>query len=291
VTRVIRDCDEFRRHVRMLRKNRFSIGFVPTLGALHEGHRSLMRRSFRDNDRTIASVYVNPLQFGVGEDFDRYPRDLEKDVAVCRAEKVDVVFAPPAAQMNPPGRTTIVQVAGVSEDYEGAERPGHFAGVATIVATLLNLVQPDRAYFGQKDFQQTVVVRRMVKDLAIPVEIVVCPTVRDPDGLALSSRNAYLSVEDRKEALRLPRALEAAERAIAGGETDCGKLRKAMRAAMKNKREDVTVDYADVVHPDTLVPIGVVDGPAVLLAVLRVGRTRLIDNRVAVPPGVAPWEG
>jgi pantoate--beta-alanine ligase len=291
VTRVVRDLDEMRRYVRMLRKNKFTIGLVPTMGALHEGHRSLMRRSFRENDRTVVSIYVNPLQFGPGEDFERYPRDLEQDLAACRAEKADVVFAPPAAQMNPPGRTTTVRVAGVSEDYEGAERPGHFTGVATIVATLFNIAQPDRGYFGQKDYQQTVVVRRMTRDLAFPVDVVVCPIVRDPDGLALSSRNVYLTPEDRKDALRLPGALGKAEQAVMEGETDAGKLRKMLRAGMRSKREDVTVDYADVVHPETLVPLGAVEGHAVLIAVLRVGRTRLLDNRIVAPPGTAAWEG
>lgn len=291
MTRLIRDRDEMRRYVRMLKKNRFSIGFVPTMGALHEGHRSLMRRSFKDNDRTIASIYVNPLQFGPSEDFERYPRDLERDTAACRAEKVDVVFAPSVAQMNPPGRTTTVRVDGVTEDYEGATRPGHFEGVATIVATLFNIVRPDRAYFGQKDYQQTVVIRRMVQDLAFPVDVVVCPIVRDPDGLALSSRNAYLSEDDRGEALRLPRALVRAEEHVLRGETDCARLRKVMRAAMRSPREDVAVDYADVVHPETMVPLGRVEGHAVLLAVLRVGKTRLLDNRVVAPPGTAAWEG
>ena len=291
MTRVVEDRAEMRRYIRMLRKNRISIGFVPTMGALHEGHRSLMRRSFRDNDRTIVSIYVNPLQFGPSEDFERYPRDLEKDLVSCRAEKADVVFAPTVAQMNPPGRTTTVHVAGVSEDYEGAVRPSHFDGVATIVATLLNVVQADRAYFGQKDYQQTVVVRRLVQDLAIPTDIVVCPIVRDPDGLALSSRNVYLTAEDRKEALRLPGALVKAEQAVLGGETSCDKLRKLMRTAMRSRREDVTVDYADVVHPETMVPLGDLDGHGVLIAVLRVGRTRLLDNRVVAPPGTAAWEG
>jgi pantoate--beta-alanine ligase len=291
VTRVIRDRDEMRRYVRMLRKNRFSIGFVPTMGALHDGHRSLMRRSFRENDRTIASIYVNPLQFAPHEDFERYPRDLDADVAACRAEKVDVVFAPSVAQMNPPGRTTTVTVDGVSEDYEGATRPSHFAGVATIVATLFHVVQPDRAYFGQKDYQQSVVIRRMVQDLAFSVEVVVCPIVRDPDGLALSSRNVYLSADDRKEALRLPKALVRAERHVLDGETDCERLRKILRAAMRSRRPDVVVDYADVVHPETLVPLGRIEGHAVLLAVLRVGKTRLLDNRIVAPPGTAAWEG
>jgi len=291
VTRVIRDRDEMRRYVRMLRKNRFPIGFVPTMGALHDGHRSLMRRSFRENDRTVVSIYVNPLQFGPGEDFERYPRDIDADTSACRAEKVDVVFAPSAAQMNPPGRTTQVTVDGVSEDYEGETRPSHFAGVATIVATLFHIVQPDRAYFGQKDYQQTVVIRRMVQDLAFAVDVVVCPIMRDPDGLALSSRNVYLSAEDRKEALRLPTALARAEQHVLDGETDCARLRKILRAAMRSKRSDVALEYADVVHPETLVPLGRVEGHAVLLAVLRVGKTRLLDNRVVAPPGTAAWEG
>jgi pantoate--beta-alanine ligase len=279
-----------RRYVRMLEKNRFSIGFVPTMGALHEGHRSLMRRAFKENDRTVVSVYVNPLQFGPNEDFDRYPRDLESDVAACRAEKVDVVFAPPVSQMNPPGRTTAVCVDGVSEDFEGAVRPGHFTGVATIVATLLNIVEPDRAYFGQKDYQQSVVIRRMAQDLAFKSEIVVCPIVRDADGLALSSRNRYLSEADRKEALRLPNALQRAEEHVLDGETDCARLRKVMRAAMRSPRADVKVDYADVVHPQTLVSLGELDGHGVLLSVLRVGKTRLLDNRIVAPPGTAAWE-
>ena len=290
MTRLVRDVAEMRRYVRMLRRNGISIGFVPTMGALHAGHRSLMSRSFRDNDRTVVSVYVNPLQFGPGEDYERYPRDIDRDLEACRAERADVVFAPSAAEMNPPGRTTSVQVAGVSEDFEGAERPGHFDGVATIVATLLNLVGPDRAYFGQKDYQQTVVVRRMVRDLAIPVEVVICPILRDPDGLAMSSRNVYLTADDRKEALRLPKSLAKAEEAVLGGETDCDRLRKLMRAGMRSKREDVVVNYADVVHPETLVPLGTLDGHGVLLAVLRVGRTRLLDNRIVAPPGTAAWE-
>ncbi len=289
MTRVMRSCDEVRAYARMLQRNQFSTGFVPTMGALHEGHRSLMRRSFRENDRTIVSIYVNPLQFGPAEDFERYPRNLEKDVDACRAEKVDVVFAPTVAEMQPPGRTTTVRVGAVTEEFEGALRPGHFDGVATIVAMLLHLVQPDRSYFGQKDYQQTVVVRRMVRDLAFPGEIVVCPTLRDPDGLAMSSRNVYLSAEDRKEALRLPAALRKVEQAVLQGETDGDKLRRVLRTALRSKRDDVKADYADLVHTETLVPLANLEGHGVLIAVLRVGNTRLIDNLVVAPPGTAAW--
>lgn len=290
MTRVIQDPQELRSYVEMLRRNRITLGCVPTLGALHDGHASLMRRSYTENDRTVVSVYVNPLQFGPGEDLERYPRDLDGDVARCAAEKVDIVFAPGGAAMNPPGRSTIVRVEGVSHDLEGAQRPGHFDGVATVVARLLNLAQPDRAYFGQKDYQQTVVVRRMVEDLAFPARIVVCPTVRDPDGLALSSRNRYLSDADRAEALRLPHALHAAEEAVIAGETDGDALRAVMREHLASSREDVVSDYAEVVHPETLVPLPELITRGVLLAVLRVGGTRLIDNRVVTVPGTPAWE-
>ncbi len=290
MTRIVRDPAELAAYVDMLRRNRISLGFVPTMGALHEGHAALVRRSVRENDRTAVSVYVNPLQFGEGEDFDRYPRTLDTDVALCERERVDVVFAPSVRAMQPPGRATVVTVRGVTDEFEGALRPGHFDGVATIVARLFNVVRPHRAYFGRKDFQQTVVVARMVRDLAIPVDVVVCPTVRDSDGLALSSRNRYLSAEDRAEALRLPRALVAAERLVLEGETDGDALRAFLAEALTSPRADVRADYADVVDPDSLEPLERVDGHAVLLAALRVGGTRLLDNRVVAPPGTPAWE-
>lgn len=290
MTRVIRHPKELRTYVEMLRRNRITLGFLPTMGALHEGHLANARRSYDDNDRTVVSVYVNPLQFGPGEDLDRYPRDLEGDVAKCASSKVDVVFAPSVATMQPPGRSTNVHVAGLSHDFEGAIRPGHFDGVATIVARLLNLVQPDRVYFGQKDYQQTVVVRRMVEDLAIPVEVVVCPTIRDADGLALSSRNRFLKPGDREEALRLPRALERIERAALAGVTDCDELRAALSDALASPREDVNVDYAEIVHPATMAPLGRLETHGVALAALRVGATRLIDNRTLTAPGATAWE-
>lgn len=280
MTRVLKSLGEMREWASAAKRNRFSVGFVPTMGALHDGHRSLMRRSWPENDRTVVSIYVNPLQFLPGEDFEKYPRTFERDLAACEAEKVDVVFAPDVREIRPPDLSTRIVVGGVSETFEGARRPGHFDGVATIVATLFHAVQPDRAYFGQKDYQQTVVIRRMVRDLAMPVDVVVCPIVRDPDGLAMSSRNVYLSPAHREEALRLPRALEAAERAAAAGERDASRLRALMADAMTSPRDDVRPDYADVVDPDSLAPLARIEGRAVLLAVLRCGPVRLLDNRI-----------
>lgn len=290
MTDLIRDPAELRDYVRMLHRNRIGVGCVPTLGALHAGHESLIRRSYRENDRTIVTVFVNPLQFGPEEDFERYPRDLDGDVELASSAGADVVFAPSVASIQPPGRSTLVRVTGVSHDFEGAQRPGHFDGVATVCATLFNLAQPDHAYFGQKDYQQTVVVRRMVLDLQFPVVVVVCPTVRDADGLALSSRNRYLSEADRAEALRLPRALDAVENAVREGECDGDELRGILRAGLESPRKDVVVDYADVVHPDTLVPVGDIGSRSVALATLRVGATRLLDNRIVSPPGTPAWE-
>ncbi len=290
MTRVMRDPDEIGAYVDMLRRNRISCGLVPTMGALHAGHAALIRRSVAACDRTVVSIYVNPLQFGAGEDFERYPRALDDDVALCGRENADIVFAPAVRDMQPPGHTTTVSVAGVTEDFEGARRPGHFDGVATVVARLLNVVRPDRAYFGQKDYQQTVVIRRMVRDLGVPVEIVVVPIVRDADGLALSSRNRYLSAEDREEALRLPRALVAAERRILEGETAGDAVRAFLAAALESPRADVEAEYADLVDPDTLVSIRTLAGHAVLLAALRVAWTRLLDNRIVAPPGTPAWE-
>ena len=290
MTRVMKDPEELGAFVDMLRRNRISCGFVPTMGALHTGHASLVRRSVQDNDRTVVSIYVNPLQFGEGEDLDTYPRTLDEDVALCESLRADVVFAPSVKAMQPPGRATAVTVRGVSDEFEGARRPGHFDGVATIVARLLNLVRPHRAYFGQKDYQQTVVVRRMVADLAFPVDVVVCPIVRDADGLALSSRNRYLSAEQREVALRLPRALESAELLVLEGERDADAIRAHMAEALDPGDADVECEYAELVAPDTLRPLDRLEGHGVLLAVLRVGGTRLLDNRIVAPPGTPAWE-
>jgi pantoate--beta-alanine ligase len=226
-----------------------SLGLVPTMGSFHEGHLSLFRAAREENDTVVASLFVNPAQFAPGEDLDRYPRDEERDAALAASEGVDVLFAPDADEIYPPGFQTWVDVEKLGSILEGEHRPGHFRGVATVCLKLFNLVRPDRAYFGQKDAQQAAVIRRMVGDLAVPVEIRVCPTVRDADGLALSSRNAYLSPEEREAALALPRALRARDRSLLNG---------------------LLVDYFEEADFE----------PRVLVAAVRVGRTRLLDNVV-----------
>jgi pantoate--beta-alanine ligase len=256
---------------------------VPTLGALHHAHQSLMRaaRDVARVDHVCVSVFVNPTQFGPGEDFQRYPRDLSGDLAACEAAGVDVVFAPTLEEVYPPGEATRVRVGVLTEHWDGKSRPGHFEGVATVVAKLFAVTGPCAAVFGRKDYQQLQVVKRMVADLLLPVTIVEHPTVRDADGLAASSRNRYLSPAERQCALALPGALRAAGLAFEAGERDAARLGAVVRSGLAGA--DVLVDYAALVHASTLAPI--VDGPiaagqaAVLLAA-RVGNTRLIDNLV-----------
>ena len=252
-------------------------GFVPTMGYLHEGHLSLVRRARAENDRVAVSIFVNPTQFGPHEDYARYPRDLERDLRLLEPLGVDLVFVPSVEEMYPPGFQTWVIVEEVSRPLEGASRPGHFRGVATVVAKLFNILQPDRAYFGQKDAQQTVVIRRMVQDLNIPVEIVICPTVREPDGLAMSSRNSYLNPEERRAATVLFRALQAAKARYEAGERDAERLREAMREVIRAEPL-ARIDYVSVAHPETLQELERVEGPALLSLAVYIGTTRLIDN-------------
>lgn len=255
-----------------------SIGFVPTMGALHAGHRSLLERSAQDNDLTVASVFVNPLQFGAGEDLDRYPRDIDADAKVARAAGVDFLFHPGVEEMYPvwPLETSI-HVAGLSETLDGLSRPGHFDGVATVVHKLFNIVQPDRSYFGEKDWQQLMIVKQMVADLSIPTEIVGCPIVRDLDGLALSSRNVYLSGDEREAALVLPRALQAAVSLVESGNRSPLDLVTAMTDVLAEEPR-ISTDYATVVGPDMRMP-SIVDKHSRLLVAAKAGVTRLIDNR------------
>ncbi|MEW6682054.1 MAG: pantoate--beta-alanine ligase [Nitrospirota bacterium] len=254
-----------------------AIGFVPTMGALHHGHASLIRAARAASDRVVVSVFVNPTQFGPTEDYERYPRMFEADRALCEREGADVVFAPAVPEIYPPGNETIVDVGSLGTVLCGASRPGHFRGVATVVAKLFAIVNPHRAFFGRKDYQQTVVIRRLVEDLRFGVEIVVCPTVRDADGLAASSRNAYLSPEERKRALRVPAALAEAERLIKAGERSGGKIRDVLEVLLSSGAA-VRVDYAAVVHPDTLRPVEQLAGRVVIAVAVWVGATRLIDN-------------
>jgi pantoate--beta-alanine ligase len=253
------------------------VGFVPTMGALHAGHRSLLARARAENDVLVASVFVNPLQFGPAEDLASYPRDRGADLAVLRAEGTDLVFLPSEGEMWPAPPDVRLRVGALADRLEGLTRPGHLDGVATVVAKLLHLVGPSRAYFGQKDAQQLAVVRRMVDDLAFPNRIVACPTVRDPDGLAVSSRNAYLSPAERGQATALYRALRAALAAFRAGRRDPA----AVEAAARDPLEDapgVEADYVALVDPATFEPVKQAEAGQVLAAAARVGRTRLIDN-------------
>jgi pantoate--beta-alanine ligase len=262
------------------RKAGRSIGLVPTMGYLHAGHMELVSRARAENDIVVASIFVNPLQFGANEDLAKYPRNLERDSAMLRDGGVGYLFAPGVADMYPRPMETIVDVPKLGAELEGAVRPGHFAGVATVVTKLFNIVQPDSAYFGEKDYQQVTIIRRMAEDLAQPVRIVPVPTVRDADGLALSSRNSYLSEEERAAAVIVPRALAEAERLYAEGLNDPADLETSLRAFIG--REPLAVpEVVAVRDPETLAPLATLQGRPVLVALfIRIGTTRLLDNRV-----------
>ena len=260
------------------RREARSIGLVPTMGALHEGHASLMRQARAECDLVVATIFVNPLQFGPAEDFERYPRPFEADQALASAAGVDHLFAPTVAEMYPSGSlATRVEVGPIGEVGEGAWRPGFFSGVATVCVKLLALATPDRAYFGQKDAQQLAVIRQVVADLNLGLEVVGCPTVREPDGLAVSSRNAYLAEDERRVAPALAQALFAARDAAAAGEEDAGKLRWLVERSLEEE-PGIRLQYADVFDPRTFEPREQVGGRAILAAAALVGATRLIDN-------------
>ncbi len=258
-----------------------TVGFTPTMGYLHDGHGSLMRAARADADVVVASIFVNPLQFAVDEDLGSYPRDLDRDLELAGTNGVDVVFAPDVDEMYPNGPVlTTVSVAELSSRWEGASRPTHFDGVATVVAKLFNIVGPCRAYFGEKDYQQLAVIRRMVADLSAPVEVIGCPIIREPDGLAMSSRNVYLSPEDRAASVVLRRALEAGRGAAAGGATEPAEVVAAMTRVVESEPR-AQLDYAAAVDPDTLEVPDRLGAEARLLIAARLGRTRLIDNLAA----------
>lgn len=257
-----------------------TVGFVPTMGALHEGHLSLIRRARMENDIVVVSIYVNPLQFGPSEDFIRYPRDVEGDTKKISGLDVDLLFLPDDGVMYPPKAVTVVEVPGISERLCGGFRPGHFKGVATVVAKLFNIVSPTRAYFGQKDFQQTVVIRRMARDLNIDLEVVVCPTIREPDGLAMSSRNAYLDPAQRAAAGVVYRGLSRAADAIRQGMRSGSQARQLMEDVINAEPLIGRIDYAQVVDLETLESVEVIAGDVVVAAAVIIGTTRLIDNVV-----------
>jgi pantoate--beta-alanine ligase len=275
---VVTAAGPLREAVAAARRHGKTVGLAPTMGALHAGHAALLRAAHAADGFVVASTFVNPTQFGPEEDLVRYPRTFEADLELCRREGVDLVFGPTAETMYPPGFRTFVEAAGLSDVLEGASRPGHFRGVATVVLKLFNLVQPDRAYFGQKDAQQVRIIQQVVRDLDAPVEIVVCPTVREPDGLALSSRNRYLDADQRRNAVVLNRALVEAEAAIRAGERDAAAVQRMMADRIA-ATPGAVLDYAAVVDADSLAPLQRVAGDVLLALAVRFGDTRLIDNR------------
>jgi pantoate--beta-alanine ligase len=284
--RALRSVPEVRAALAEARRAGPRIGLVPTMGAFHEGHLSLIRQARRDCDVVVVSLFVNPTQFNDQADLERYPRDEASDAAQAAELGVDFLFAPPPAEMYPDGFATTVHVGGVADVLEGEHRPGHFDGVATVVAKLFNIVGPDVAYFGQKDAQQGILIRRFVRDLDMPLRIEICPIVREPDGLALSSRNVLLGPEDRARALALSRGLAAAREAVAAGERDAGAIRARALAAMTGF--DVEPDYLELVSPDTLAPLERLDGEALAVVAARVGPVRLIDNTPITTNGSTP---
>jgi pantoate--beta-alanine ligase len=279
---VVHTVTELRAALLEPRRAAQTIGLVPTMGAFHEGHLSLMRQARRDCDVVVVSLFVNPAQFNDPADLERYPRDHERDEALAAQLGVDHLFAPAVEEVYPPGFATTVTVAGLTEKLEGAHRGrGHFDGVTTVVAKLFNMVGPDVAYFGQKDAQQALVIRRLVRDLDVPVQIEVCPTVREADGLALSSRNAHLSPADRVRASALHRALAAVQDAVSAGERDPAVLRARGHAELASS--DIEPDYFELVSTETLAPASRIDGAVLAVLAAHVGGTRLIDNQLIQP--------
>jgi len=276
---IIRDPQEIQRRCLALRQEGKTIGFVPTMGYLHEGHLSLLRRARKDNDILVLSIFVNPTQFGPQEDYEKYPRDTQGDLNKARQEGTDITFLPEVIQMYPPGYATFVTVEGLTDKLCGRSRPNHFRGVTTVVLKLFNLVQPHRAYFGEKDYQQLVVVRRMVKDLNLPIEIVGMPTVREADGLAMSSRNAYLNEQERLAARCLFRSLEKAEELIKRGERRARVIREEIRRIIEGE-PGTQIDYISVCHPTSLEELETIEPQTLVALAVKVGPARLIDNRV-----------
>jgi pantoate--beta-alanine ligase len=275
--KIVESVAEMRALARAWARGGKRIGFVPTMGYLHEGHLSLVRESRSRADVTVVSIFVNPTQFGPNEDFQKYPRDPEKDAAYLERGGVDCLFHPDASEIYPPGYRTYVEVHGLQDRLCGRSRPGHFRGVVTVVLKLFEIVRPDLAFFGAKDAQQVLIIRRMAADLDLDVEVVTCPLVREADGLALSSRNAYLSPEERKAALALSTGLRWAEKAVAAGERDAGRLVAGVRSVLEAEPL-ARIDYVEAVDTETLEPVAEVRGEVLLALAVFIGSTRLIDN-------------
>lgn len=277
--RVFSNIEELRHTLDALKRQGRTVGLVPTMGYLHAGHLKLVTRARAENDIVVVSIFVNPLQFGPAEDLGKYPRDLERDGVMLKQAGVNFLFAPGVEDMYPRPMKTVVDVPDLGRELEGAVRPGHFAGVATVVTKLFNIVQPQTAYFGEKDYQQVVIIKRMVEDLAVPVRVISVPTVRDSDGLALSSRNVYLSPDERRAAVIVPQALDEAERLIAEGITDAQEL-EAKLTAFIGREPLAKPEVVAVRDAETLAPVASLEGAIVVALFVRIGTTRLLDNRV-----------
>ncbi|MEK6732324.1 MAG: pantoate--beta-alanine ligase [Candidatus Omnitrophota bacterium] len=275
--KVYRSISSLTKKIQEIKKQGKAIGLVPTMGFLHEGHMSLIRRARKDTDCVIVSIFVNPAQFGPKEDFRKYPRDMKKDLELCEKEAADIIFAPEAREMYPEGFATYVKVERITDTLCGASRPGHFRGVATVVAKLFNITMPDIAYFGQKDGQQAAVIRRMAKDLDMPVKIKVEPIVREKDGLAMSSRNVYLNPEERVQALCIYKSLKLAQRLFNKGERDSKEIIKRM-SQLINENRKADIDYVSIVDTEELRDMKRISGQAMVTVAVRIGNTRLIDN-------------
>ncbi len=275
--KVVHTIKEVRQEVENWRKEGKSVGFVPTMGYLHEGHQSLIANSVKDNDKTVVSVFVNPMQFGVGEDLESYPRDLEKDTKLCEETGADLIFNPEPEEMYAKGFCSFVDMNGLTKELCGKSRPIHFRGVCTVVSKLFNIVRPDKAYFGQKDAQQLAVIKRMVADLNIPVEVIGCPIIREEDGLAKSSRNTYLNPEERKAALILSKSIFAGKKMVEEGMRDSKELIKAMTDII-NTEKLAKIDYVDVVDFETIEKCDKIQGETLVAIAVYIGKTRLIDN-------------
>ena len=274
---ISENVQEVRKLTSNWKKRGFSVGLVPTMGYLHPGHISLIERARKENDMVVVSIFVNPLQFGPNEDLDKYPRDMAHDREVCEKAGADLIFAPQTSEMYPCENLVFADVKGLDEGLCGAKRPGHFRGVCTVVSKLFNIVLPDRAYFGEKDAQQLAIIRRMVKDLNFGTMIVSCPIVREPDGLAMSSRNLYLSPEERKAALSLSRSLSAARELMRKGEKNAVKIREMIVAGI-SAEPLARIDYAEIVDPADLKPVDKIEKPVLAAVAVYFGKTRLIDN-------------
>jgi pantoate--beta-alanine ligase len=278
--KILKKINEVRDEIKKMKKENKIIGFVPTMGYLHEGHISLIKKAKEECDYVVVSIFVNPTQFCPGEDFDRYPRDIERDIKILENEKVDLLFNPDIEEMYKKEHKTWVIVDEISDIYEGKFRPGHFKGVCTVVIKLFNIVQPDKAYFGWKDFQQLIIIKKMVDDLNIPVEIIGCPTIREEDGLAASSRNVYLNEKEREKALCLYKALKKIEEMIKNEKIyKCEILIKEGRKIIESE-EGVEIQYLDIVSMDNMKKLEKIEGKAVIIGAIKIGNVRLIDNLI-----------